>query len=223
MAGRRQGAGLETFLPQPAFEPHAERNAETIGAVLTRYLPAKGTLLEVASGTGQHAVTLAPRFPGLTWLTSDPWQVSRESINGWLIHTGVQNVRSPLDLDVTAPDWETGLPRPISAIYASNLLHITPWAVTLGLFRGAANLLAADAPMCIYGCFKRDGRHLSDANAEFDANIRGENPQWGVRDLDAVDAAAKAAGLSLADIVDMPRENFMLILRPVHAPKPVRE
>lgn len=213
MAEHKHRPGLQNFLPQRAFEPHAERNAQAIGAVLERYLPATGNLLEVASGTGQHAVTFAPGFPDLTWLTSDPWPVSRESINGWLIHTGVKNVKSPRDLDVTTPDWETGLPRPIVAIYASNLLHITPWDVTLGLFRGAAAVLELAAPLCIYGCFKRCGRHLSAANVEFDANIRGDNPQWGVRDLEAVDEAAGAAGLVLADVIDMPRENLMLILR----------
>lgn len=213
MAGHGRRSGLQNFLPQRAFEEHAERNADAIGAVLERYLPDNGNLLEVASGTGQHAVTFAPRFPGLTWLTSDPWPVSRESINAWLIHTSVKNAKSPRDLDVTTPGWETGLPRPIVAIYASNLLHITPWDVTLGLFRGSAAVLEPDAPLCIYGCFKRCGRHLSDANVEFDTNIRGENPQWGVRDLEAVDEAAAEAGLALADVVDMPRDNLMLVLR----------
>ena len=199
------------FLPRPILEPHAERNADAIGDVLETHLPKSGVLLEIASGTGQHAVTFGARFPGLTWLTSDPWPTSRESTNGWIIHTGLANVKSPLDLDVTQPQWEDAVPRPIAAIYASNLLHITPWPVTLGLFRGAGHLLGKGAPLCIYGCFKRDGEHVSAANVEFDAHIRGENPEWGVRDLEAVEDAAREAGLRLAHVVEMPRQNFTLV------------
>lgn len=202
-----------SFLPRPIFEPHAERNAGAIGDVLERHLPETGAVLEIASGTGQHAVTFAARFPGLTWLTSDPWVTSRESTNGWIIKSGLANVRPPMDIDVTEPGWADAVPRPVAAIYASNLLHISPWAVTCGLFHGAGGLLADGAPVCIYGCFKRDGTHLSEANIVFDRNISGENPEWGVRDLEAVEEEARTSGFMLAEVVDMPRENLMLIFR----------
>ena len=202
-----------SFLPERAYEAHAERNARAIGPVLERVLPAHGTLLEVASGTGQHAVTFAPRFPGLTWITSDPFWRSRESVNAWILHTGVRNVTAPLDLDVTVPGWEEGVPRPVSAAYASNVLHITPWPVTLGLFRGLGAVLEPGAPAVIYGCFKRGGEHLAQSNVEFDRNIRGENPDWGVRDLEAVEAVACDHGMALEEAVDMPRDNFCLVFR----------
>ena len=211
------GRGAWGFLPERAYEAHAERNAHAIGPVLERVLPRNGTLLEVASGTGQHAVTFAPRFPELTWITSDPFWRSRESINAWILHTGVRTVTAPLDLDVTTADWEAGVPRPVVAAYASNLLHITPWPVTLGLFRGLGGVLEPGAPVVIYGCFKRGGEHLCQSNVEFDANIRGDNAEWGVRDLEAVEAAALERGLVLEEVADMPRENFCLVLR--RAPK----
>lgn len=201
------------FLPRPIFEPHAERNAGAIGDVLEQHLPRTGIVLEIASGTGQHAITFAARFPGLTWLTSDPWITSRESTNGWIIQSGLHNVRQPMDLDVTRPGWENAVPRPVAAVYASNLLHISPWAVTCGLFRGAGALLEEGAPICIYGCFKRGGEHLSAANIAFDRILMGENREWGVRDLEAVEDEARSAGFELAEVADMPRENLMLIFR----------
>ena len=201
------------FLPKPIFQAHTDRNKGAIGDVLERHLPDSGVLLEIASGTGQHAVTFGARFPGLTWLTSDVAVVSRESINGWIIQQELANVRAPLAIDVTSPDWEMQVPRPINAMYTSNLLHITPWAITLGLFRGASELLEDEAPLCIYGCFKRDGEHLSEANIRFDANIRRENPEWGVRDLETVADVAKSNQVPLMDVIDMPRENFVLVFQ----------
>ena len=212
------GGGKDSFLPERAYEAHAERNARAIGSVLERDLPSNGNLLEVASGTGQHAVTFAPRFPGLTWITSDPFWRSRESVNAWILHTGVRNVTAPLDLDVTKPGWETAVPRPVAAAYASNLLHITPWPVTLGLFRGLGEVLDTGAPVVIYGCFKRGGAHLTPSNAQFDRNIRGENSEWGVRDLEEVEAAAREHGLDLMETVDMPRDNFCLVFRKTSTP-----
>lgn len=206
-------SNVHPFLPRPITQPHAERNAGAIGDVLERVLPGEGNLLEIASGTGQHAVTFARRFPGLVWHTSDPWAVSRESTNGWIIQEALGNVRTPIDLDVTRPDWEDLAPRPVDAMYASNLLHITPWEITLGLFRGAGVVLEDGAPLCIYGCFKRGGEHLSQANVTFDQNIRGENPEWGVRDLEAVEEIAAQHLVPLAEAVEMPRENFLLVFR----------
>lgn len=213
MAVQGGPGGKDNFVPRPICQDHTERNKGAIGDVLEQYLPKEGTLLEIASGTGQHAVTFGARFPGLTWLTSDPWATSRESTNGWIIETGLANVKSPIDLDVTQEGWEDAIPRPIAAMYASNLLHITPWPVSLGLFRGAGNLLEPGAPLCIYGCFKRGGEHLSEANITFDRNIRGENAEWGVRDMETVEEAAGAQGLKLERAVEMPKENFVLVFR----------
>jgi hypothetical protein len=213
MSAQDGPGGPHGFLPRPICQPHAERNAGAIGDVLEQHLPKEGTLLEIASGTGQHAVTFGARFPGLTWLTSDPWARSRESTNGWIIETGLGNVKSPIDLDVTKQGWEDAIARPIAAMYASNLLHITPWPVSLGLFRGAGQLLEPGAPLCIYGCFKRNGAHLTEANAQFDRNIRGDDPEFGVRDMETLEEAAGEQGLDLEHAIDMPKENFVLVFR----------
>ena len=125
----------------------------------------------------------------------------------------MRNVTAPLDLDVTKPDWEAAVPRPVAAAYTSNLLHITPWPVTLGLFRGLGELLETGAPVVIYGCFKRGGEHLTPGNAMFDRNIRDENSDWGVRDLEEVETAARTQGIELVEALEMPTENFCLVLR----------
>lgn len=195
--------------------PSAERNRAPIVAVLRDVLPARGTVLELASGTGEHVVHFAAEFPGLAFQPSDPDPAARASVAAWTAATGAANVRAPLALDVAAPGWEgdPGIPRPAAAILCINMVHISPWAATLGLLRGAAALLAAGAPLYLYGAYRRGGRHTAPSNAAFDASLRRQNAAWGVRDLEAVVAEAEARGLALAGTTEMPANNLSLVFR----------
>ncbi|UEX76435.1 DUF938 domain-containing protein [Spiribacter halobius] len=192
--------------------PSAERTVVPIAQVLARYLPAAGTALEVASGTGQHVVTFAANHPGITWLPSDPSPDARRSIAAWVRAGGHANVLPPRDLDLTHTGWQEAVPDGLVAILASNLLHISPWAATLGLLQGAAERLASEGHLFIYGCLRIHGRHLTESNAAFDASLRARDPRWGVRDLDDVTDAASAAGLALKEVVPMPADNRLLVL-----------
>jgi len=197
------------------YAPATQRNREPILAVLRRALPAAGSVLELASGTGEHAVWLAAHFPGLVFQPSDPDAESRASIAAWIAFTGVGNVRAPLAIDVEAPDWEATpeIPRPLAAILCINMIHISPWAATLGLMRGADALLAPGGVLYLYGAYKRGGAHTAPSNAAFDASLRARDPEWGVRDLEAVADAAAERGLALEEVVEMPANNLSVILR----------
>lgn len=205
------------------FSPSAERNRAPIAAVLRRWLPRAGTVLEIASGTGEHVCHFATEFPGLVFQPSDPDRTARASVAAWT--AGMANVRPPLALDVAAPGWEDdpGVPAPIAAILCINMVHISPWAATLGLMRGAARLLAGGAVLYLYGAYRRGGRHTAPSNAAFDASLRRQDPEWGVRELEEVVAEAAARGLALAEAVEMPANNLSVILRrgvAVSAPRP---
>jgi hypothetical protein len=193
--------------------PSAERNRAPIAAVLRRLLPATGAVLEIASGTGEHVAWFAAEFPGLVFQPSDPSPASRASIAAWT--AGMPNVRAPLALDVAAPEWDAhaGIPRPLAGILCINMTHISPWAATVGLMRGAAQLLGAGGILYLYGAYKRAGRHTAPSNAAFDADLRARNPEWGVRDLEAVTAEAERSGFVLGDVVEMPANNLSVILR----------
>jgi hypothetical protein len=195
------------------YSPSTERNRAPIAAVLRRWLPATGTVLEIASGTGEHVCHFAAEFPGLVFQPSDPDRAARASVAAWT--TGLTNVRPPLALDVASAGWEgdPGIPVPIAAILCINMVHISPWAATLGLLRGAGWLLAAGGLLYLYGAYKRAGTHTAPSNAAFDASLRRQNPAWGVRDLEAVVAEAEARGFALAEVVEMPANNLSVILR----------
>jgi hypothetical protein len=197
------------------YAPATQRNREPILAVLRRVLPAAGGVLEIASGTGEHAVWLAAHFPGLAFQPSDPDPEQRASIAAWIAFTGVGNVRAPLDLDAAATDWErsAALPADLAALLCINMVHISPWAATLGLLRGAGALLPAGGLLYLYGAYKRGGAHTAPSNAAFDASLRARDPEWGVRDLEAVAAAAADQGLALEEVVEMPANNLSVILR----------
>lgn len=192
--------------------PSAERTAPVIAAVLDAHLPARGTVLEVASGTGQHVVHFAARHPGITWLPSDPEPRARRSIAAWMRDSGLANVEPPRALDLTVPHWYREVPPGLAAVLTSNLLHISPWEATLGLLEGAAARLAEDGRLFIYGCFRVDGAHLTENNAAFDESLRARDPRWGVRDIGEVAAAAGAVGLRLEEIRPTPADNRLLIL-----------
>jgi hypothetical protein len=200
------------------YSPSTERNRAPVAAVLRRWLPAAGTVLEIASGTGEHVCHFAAEFPGLVFQPSDPDRVARASVAAWT--AGMANVRPPLALDVTAPTWERdpGIPVPLVAILCINMVHISPWTATLGLMRGAGRLLAAGGLLYLYGAYRRAGQHTAPSNAAFDANLQRQNPGWGVRDLEAVVAAAEVRGFALAEVVEMPANNLSVIFRRLPAP-----
>lgn len=186
--------------------PAVARNRDAILAVLRGILPARGLLLEVASGSGEHALHFAPAFPELVFQPSDPDPDARASIDAWC--AGVANIRPSIPLDAAAPDWP--LDR-ADALLCINLIHIAPWAACLGLLRGAARLLPPGAPLILYGPFKRGGAHTAPSNAAFDDDLRARNPAWGVRDLEAV--AAAATGFGPPEIHTMPANNLTVAFR----------
>ena len=192
------------------YAPATTRNREPILAVLRRVLPAEGTVLEIASGTGEHAVHFARALPGLVWQPSDRDPDLRASVAAWTRAEGVANIRAPLALDVTDDPWPIAR---ADAVVCINMIHISPWAATEGLMRGAAAILPAGGVLYLYGPYKRGGQHTAPSNAAFDASLRAQNPAWGVRDLDDVAAAASRAGLALDEIVEMPANNLSVIFR----------
>lgn len=189
--------------------PAAERNAAPIMEALAPRLPAQGRVLEIASGTGQHVRAFAERFPGLLFQPSDPSPAARESIVAWV--AGMPNVAPPLDLDAASPEWSDRAGGVFEAMIAINLVHIAPWEACRGLMRGAARVLAPGARFFLYGCFSEGGRHISESNAVFDANLRAEDPRWGVRSVEETAAEAAANGLAHAETIAMPANNMLLV------------
>jgi cyclopropane fatty-acyl-phospholipid synthase-like methyltransferase len=190
--------------------PAAQRNKQPILEVLRRLLPGRGTVLELAAGTGEHAVWFARHLPDLTWQPSDADAQMRASIDAHAGQAGAANLRPALALDVTAAAWP--LDRADAAL-AVNLIHIAPWAAAEGLFAGAVRVLPAGAPLVLYGPFRRGGRHTAESNARFDAFLRAQDPRWGVRDLDDVDALAARCGFDPLELVEMPANNFVMAYR----------
>jgi SAM-dependent methyltransferase len=188
--------------------PAAERNREPILAVLRRVLPARGSVLEVASGTGQHVAHFAAALPGVTWQPSEIDPDLHRSIVAWTRH--LPNVRPPLRLEATSEPWPV---HDIDALFNANLIHIAPWEVCLGLLRGAGRHLVPGGLLVVYGPFRIAGRHTADSNAAFDRQLRETDPRWGVRDLEAVGAAAADQGLALDERVPMPANNQTLVFR----------
>lgn len=188
--------------------PATARNRDAIADVLADWLPASGTVLEVASGSGEHAIHFAAAFPHLLWQPSDPDPAGLASIAAWRAEAGLPNVAPPLALDAAAPDWPVDH---ADAILCINMVHISPWDATLGLFAGAARLLDPGAPLILYGPYIEPGVPTAESNLAFDANLRARDAAWGLRDTEAVKAAA--AGLALAERRAMPANNLMLLFR----------
>ena len=188
--------------------PATRRNREPIAEALAGWLPDGGRLLELASGTGEHAVYLAARFPALIWQPSDPEPAHRRSIEAYRRIEGTENLRAPLDIDVTRSDWP--LRAAVDAMFCCNMIHIAPWAVAEGLFAGAGRYLKAGGGLFLYGPFKRGGAHTAPSNAAFDASLRAQDPAWGLRDLEAVTALAVTAGLAAPQVREMPANNLSL-------------
>jgi SAM-dependent methyltransferase len=197
-------------LEAPAFS----RNHNAIWAAIAPFLDAQsGDILEVGSGTGQHATDFARRAPQSTWWPSDILPTHLTSIAGWRRQSNLTNLRAPQKIDLNEPNWtwqgEGGAQ--LAAILCINVLHISPWRVSQNLMAGAGRLLRPDGHLFIYGPFKRDGEHTAPSNASFDATLKAENPDWGVRDTRDLNAAAQAAGLTLSEAIPMPANNLVLV------------
>jgi hypothetical protein len=192
------------------FAPATERNREPILAVLSRVLPAAGLILEIASGSGQHAAYFAPGLPGRTWQPTDADPAALASIAAWREQMPCEGLLPPLALDVCEPRWPL---EAAAAIVNINMIHISPWRACVSLLRGAARLLSPGQVLYLYGPFMRDGAHTAPSNASFDASLRAQNPAWGVRDLGAVTEVAQLAGFELDEIVEMPANNLSVVFR----------
>ncbi len=190
--------------------PAAERNKDPILAVLRRVLPDSSLVLEIASGTGQHTVHFAQALPSLEWQPSDPDPDARSSIVGWTAHCRAPNVRPPLDLDVSREVWSVDQ---ADAVICINMVHISPWPSTLHLLAGAARILPAGGVLYLYGPFRRSDRETASSNEAFDAQLRRQNPEWGLRDLERVISEADRNGLAHVETTDMPANNFSVVFR----------
>ena len=195
------------------FSPSFERNWPPITEALRPLFAGRGgTVLEIGSGTGQHIAHWAGEFPDLAWLPSDIHPEHHASIAAWGRALGAANLAAPVFLDASG-DWAAAdevLERaPLAAVIAVNVIHIAPWAVAEGIVSGAARALAPEGVLVLYGPFRRGGRHTAESNAAFDASLRAANPDWGVRDLDEVAAAARAAGFGPPGVTEMPANNLL--------------
>ena len=190
--------------------PAAVRNAEPILEVLRDALPQRGTVLEIASGTGQHAVHFAAALPGIVWQPSDADARARASIDAWRTHSGLANLREPLDLDVCREPWPI---EAVDAIVCINMIHIAPWEAAQALMKGAGARIASGGSLVLYGPYRRGGAHTAPSNEAFDADLRSRDPAWGVRDMEEVEALAQAQGFACEARVAMPANNFSLVFR----------
>lgn len=188
--------------------PAPERNKVPILEVLSRVLPANGTLLEISSGSGQHAAYFAEKLPALRYLPSDVDPENLASIRAWVHDAGLSNLAEPLELDVTRDSWGVGQ---IDALFNANMIHIAPWECAIGLISGAGRHLRPGGVLVLYGPFRIAGEHTAPSNAAFDESLRARDPRWGVRDMEAVIELAEQAGLSFVERVAMPANNQTLV------------
>ncbi|GAA6620067.1 DUF938 domain-containing protein [Scytonema sp. NUACC26] len=208
------------------YAPATQRNREPILEVLLNVLPPNGTILEVASGTGEHAVFFAPHLKPRKWLPSEPNPQLRTSIAAWSANLLCENLYPPIDIDVCAPVWSVekdaspkwshidDLERsPITAIVNINMIHIAPWSACLGLMAGAGRILPPGGILYMYDPFKVDGKHTAPSNEAFDESLQSQNPEWGVRDLNDIVNAARTQNLTLVKTYQMPANNLSVIFQ----------
>ena len=188
----------------------ALRNREPIAAVLRDWLPPSGLVLEIASGTGEHAAHFARAFPVLEWQPSDVEPVALASIEVWRKDSGLPNLRPPVALDASSRDWPIAS---ADAVLSINMVHISPWASALGLIAGSARILQSGGALILYGPWKKSGVETAPSNLAFDADLKRRNPEWGLRLVEDFAAAAEKTGLALQDQREMPANNRMLLLR----------
>ncbi|MGB5077264.1 MAG: DUF938 domain-containing protein [Sphingorhabdus sp.] len=189
--------------------PATLRNRGAIADVLREVLPSSGFVVEVASGTGEHVVHLARLFPGLTWQPSDFDALALASIEAWKGEASLPNILEPIVLDV-CKRWPV---ENADAIVCINLVHISAWEATLGLLRGASQILPKNGPLFLYGPFRREGQSASQSNEDFDVSLRARNPDWGLRYVEDVIAAARICGLEHESTIEMPAHNLSLLFR----------
>lgn len=195
---------------QKRFSPACERNKDVILDVLREVLPDRGTALEVACGPGQHAIHFAAGLPGITWIPSDIDPTSIASTAAWRTEANLPNLHEPVILDATSAEWPV---QHADAIICCNMIHISPWDVTLGLLDGTARILPEDGILYTYGPYKVGGKHTAPSNEAFDQSLRAQNPSWGVRNLDDVALEARRRGLHLIKTARMPTNNFSVIFK----------
>ena len=192
------------------FAPAAERNRLPILEVLQRVLPPAGLVLEVASGTGQHAIFFSGHLPALQWQPTDASPEALLSIRARVDQAARKNVLAPLELDVRSPQWPM---EHADALLCINMIHISPWDSTEALFDGAGTLLTGGSPLITYGPYRLHGVHTAPSNAAFDESLRSRNPRWGVRDIDELVELGKRTGFALEEQVGMPANNMTLVWR----------
>jgi SAM-dependent methyltransferase len=190
--------------------PAALRNREPIADVLSEWLPREGLVLEIASGTGEHAVHFAERFPNLDWQPSDIHADALSSIRAWRASARPPNLREPQVLDASSADWPI---QSADAVLSINMVHISPWESALGLIAGAARLLPPGGPLILYGPWLEADVPTAPSNLDFDSDLRHRNPDWGLRSVEEFEIAARESGLELDETRAMPANNLMLLLR----------
>ena len=190
------------------FAPAVARNKVPITEALARHLPASGLVLEIASGSGEHALHFAAHFPALSFQPSDSDAAALASIAAWREEARLPNLLPPLMLDVMADAWPI---RTADAVLCINMIHIAPWEATAALIGGAAEILRSNGILFLYGPFKRGGEHTAPSNAAFDDSLRAQDARWGVRDLEEVTRAASAAGFAAPAVEAMPANNLSLV------------
>ena len=216
-SGRGIGTVMQTMDPIEATpagglrSPAVARNTGPILEVLRAHLPARGEVLEIAAGSGEHAVAFAGALPGLAWTPTDPSAEARASIAAWVRAARLPNLREPLALDMIDPaTWPQG---PVQAVVCINMIHISPWAATEGLMALTGRVLAPGGLLVLYGPYREAEVPLAPSNAAFDESLKSRDPTWGLRDRDAVVTAARAEGLVLTLRTAMPANNLMLLFR----------
>ena len=192
------------------YAPATERNRDAICDILRAHLPQRGTVLEIASGTGEHIVQFARIFADLEFQPSDPDPAALTSIAAWSAEAELRNLCSPIQIDASAPLW----PIPAAdAILCINMVHISPWAATEGLLAGAGRLLPADGILYLYGPYFEDAIDAAPSNLAFDQSLKSRNPEWGIRRREDVEALGAKHGLALSARYEMPANNLSLIFR----------
>lgn len=196
------------------FSPSTARNRDPIRDVFLRNMPHKGKILEIGSGTGEHAVHLAGALPEAQWFTGDPDPASRGSIAAWIADARLPNLSGPHAIDVTAADWGVEKEAPFDGLVSINMIHIAPFAAAEGLFTGAKRLLKAGGRLFLYGPFSRKGVHSAPSNEAFDESLKSRDPRWGVRDLEhEIVPLARKNSLALETVVEMPANNLSVVFR----------
>ena len=191
--------------------PAVQRNRQPIIDVLRDWLPASGLVLEIASGSGEHAVAFAEAFPNLAWQPSDLHPDALASIAAWTREVGLPNLRAPIEIDAAADNWPV---EHADAVLSINMVHISPWASALGLIANAGRLLDAGAPLILYGPWLTVAVEAAPSNLAFDESLRARDAEWGLRRVEDFAAAAEEQGLQLVERRDMPANNMMLLFRP---------